>query len=58
MFENVKDLKGFLSQFRVLIEVVKQCSPVLFRKTFRENLENALPDVYDQLDICNASFEK
>ena len=59
MPEQVKNVNEFVPQFKYLFTVVERCSPVLFRKEFRDKLPVAIyNDVYDRLDVVSANWKK
>jgi hypothetical protein len=49
MAVEVRNLSGFFHEVANLLDTTNQCSPVLFRRRFRENFAEALPEVTGRL---------
>lgn len=57
MESRVRDLPSFFHSMAMLLETVDSCSPVLFRRRFRENLKRAIPEVTEALRLTAAKLE-
>lgn len=58
MATEVHELHEFFAEFANLLDTIDRCSPVLFRRKFRENLARALPEVTSRLRETAAMLEE
>jgi hypothetical protein len=57
MTEKKENLIQFLMDFNELLKTIGDCSPVLFRREFRNNLKNVLNEVYSHLKSLTGKYE-